>query len=360
MKKLGVGAFQIASAYIGTVIGAGFASGQEVLRFFDAFGLWGVPAIMVASTLFFLIGYSILLIGYRLKAQSHLDVVRFTNGPVLGAFIDILITISLFGGLSAMIAGAGAIFGEQLSLTPMWGTFVMALLALLTVSTGTRGVVRANSFLVPFLIAIMLAVSVASLIRNPITPQEISATAALPGATPNWLLSATNYASYNIVISIGVLAPMGSAVRDKSKLLQGALLGAAGLSAALIAIYLCVMTNIMEAGGRELPMVAAAGSLSGVIRILFVAVLFAAIYTTAVGNLFALSQRVTLGLPRKLFIALAACLALVAGQFGFSNMVRFLYPAVGYGGMAFFAGVAYVWIAKREVLKEPRALEAQR
>ena len=359
MKKLGVGAFQIASAYIGTVIGAGFASGQEVLRFFDAFGLWGVPAIVIASTLFFVIGYSILLIGYRLKAQSHMEVVRFTNGPVLGAFIDILITVFLFGGLSTMIAGAGAIFGEQLSLTPMWGTFAMALLALLTVSTGTRGVVRANSFLVPFLIVTMLAVSVASLIRNPITSQEIDTATTLPGATPNWLLSAVNYASYNIVVTIGVLAPMGGAVQD-GKLLRGALLGAAGLSAALIAIYLCVLTNITEAGGRELPMVAAAGSLSGIVRILFVAVLFAAIYTTAVGNLFALSQRVTLGLPKKLFIALAACLALIAGQLGFSNMVRFLYPAVGYGGMAFFAGVAYVWIAKRKILKEPRALEARR
>ena len=352
MKKPSISAFQIAAAYIGTVIGAGFASGQEVLRFFCAHGLWGVFGIMVSTALFFLIGYAILVIGWRLKAPSHVEVVRFTNGALLGAFIDILITIFLFGGLSAMIAGAGAVFNEQLHVHPMWGTFALALVALLTVIAGTRGVIRANSFLVPLMIAAMLAVSIVSLTRNPITSQDIDTMVGFEGATPHWLLSAVNYASYNVVVCIGVLAPMGAAATDKKTLRRGALLGAAGLGATLSAIYLCVITNITATGPKELPMAAAAGGISGIVGIIFVAVLFAAVYTTAVGNLFALSQRMTLGLPRKLFITLAACLALLAGQFGFSNLVRFLYPAVGYGGMAFFAGIAWVWIARRRSITE--------
>jgi uncharacterized membrane protein YkvI len=351
--KKSVSAFQIASAYVGTVIGAGFASGQEVLRFFCAHGLWGVFGIMISTALFFLIGYAILTIGHRIKAQSHVQVVRFTNGRLLGAFIDVLITIFLFGGLSAMIAGAGAAFDEQLSVHPMWGAFMLALLALLTVIAGTRGVIRANSWLVPGLIAAMLAVCIASLIRNPVSPQDIDAMIELEGATPHWLLSAVNYASYNIVVCIGVLAPMGAAAADRKALLRGALMGAAALGAALLAIYLCVLTHITENGAKQLPMAAAAAGISGVVGAVFVAVLLAAVYTTAVGNLFALSQRMTLALPKKLFIVLAACLALLAGQFGFSNLVRFLYPAVGYGGMAFFAGVAWVWIARRRRLVGP-------
>lgn len=352
MKKT-VSAFQIASAYAGTVIGAGFASGQEVLRFFCAHGLWGILGIMVSSALFFFIGYAVLAIGHRLKAQSHVQVVRFTNGAFLGAFIDVLITVFLFGGLSAMIAGAGAAFEEQLLVHPLWGAFLLALLALLTVLAGTRGVIRANSWLVPGLIAAMLAVCAVSLLRNPVTPQDIDAMTELEGATPNWLLSAVNYASYNIVVCIGVLAPMGAAAADKKTLLRGALTGAAALGAALCAIYLCVLTHITKNGARQLPMAAAAAGISGVVGAIFVAVLLAAVYTTAVGNLFALSQRMTLALPKKLFIALAACLALLAGQFGFSNLVRFLYPAVGYGGMAFFAGVAWLFIARRSKLSGP-------
>ena len=348
MEKPSFNVFQIASAYIGTVVGAGFASGQEVLQFFNAFGLAGLWGILVASALFFFIGYSILMLGRKLQALSHVEIVRFTNGRVLGSFIDIVITIFLFGGLAAMIAGAGAIFKEQFSVAPIWGTIAMAIVTLLTVVTGTRGVINAISYVVPFLIVSVLFIAISSLVKNPVTASEIDAASDLPGATPNWLLSAVNYASYNIVISIGVLTSMGAYTPSKKKLLTGALLGAAGLALGLVAIYFTVLTNISVAGVKELPMIEAAGRISGPLRLAFAVVLFAEVYTTAVGNLYSLSQRISLRMPKKLLIAVATCLALLAGQLGFSNMVRFLYPAVGYGGMAFIAGVVYVWITKRD------------
>ena len=34
--------FKVAATYIGTVIGAGFASGQEILQFFSVFGNMGI------------------------------------------------------------------------------------------------------------------------------------------------------------------------------------------------------------------------------------------------------------------------------------------------------------------------------
>ncbi len=350
MEKPSFSVFQIASAYIGTVVGAGFASGQEVLQFFDAFGLAGLWGILVSTVLFFFVGYTILMLGHKLKAQSHVQIVRFTNGPVLGLFIDIIITVFLFGGLSAMIAGAGAIFKEQFSVSPLWGTALMALITLLTVVTGTRGVINAISYVVPFLIVSVLYISISSLIRNPVTAEEIDIASDLPGATPNWLLSAVNYASYNVVTTIGVLTPMGAGTQDKKKLLHGALLGAAGLGVGLVAIYFCILTNISAASVKELPMIEAAGRISGILRMVFAVVLFAEVYTTAVSDLYSLSQRLSFKIPRKLFIAAATCLALLAGQLGFSNMVRFLYPAVGYGGLAFFAGVVWVWIAKRDAV----------
>lgn len=36
MKK----SFQIGSAFVGLIIGAGFASGQEVMQYFTSFGIW--------------------------------------------------------------------------------------------------------------------------------------------------------------------------------------------------------------------------------------------------------------------------------------------------------------------------------
>lgn len=348
------GILKIAAAYIGTVVGAGFASGQEVLRFFSAYGLWGVAGVAVASVLFFFIGYTILLLGRSLKASSYVDIVRHTNGAFLGTAIDLVVSIFLFGGLCTMLAGAGAIFREQFALAPLWGTLAMAAVTLLTVLTGTRGVVSAISYVVPFLIVSVLFISVKSLLHNPVTADELKAASALQGSTPHWLLSAVNYASYNIVISIGVLAPIGAATEDKKKLLWGALLGAAGLAVGMFAIYFCLLTNITEAGSLEVPMAAIAQQISPIVRIAFAVVLFAEVYTTAVGNLYAFSQRLSPRLSRGMVIAVTCALALVVAQLGFSNMVRFLYPAVGYGGMLFFGGVVYTWLKKRDSLRSGR------
>ncbi|MDQ7864677.1 hypothetical protein RCO48_36995 [Peribacillus frigoritolerans] len=46
----------LAGAYIGIIIGAGFASGQEVLQFFTSFGIYSVLGIVVATVLFAFLG----------------------------------------------------------------------------------------------------------------------------------------------------------------------------------------------------------------------------------------------------------------------------------------------------------------
>lgn len=342
------GVFTIASAYIGTVVGAGFASGQEVLQFFTVFGLTGIWGILVSTLLFFIIGYTVLLLGRSLKAGSHVQIVRFTNGKTLGAVIDVIITIFLFGGLSAMIAGAGAIFREQFGIASVFGTLVMAIVTLLTVVTGTRGVVNAISLVVPFLIMTVLFVAAVSLIQNPLVEGEIRTAERLTGATPHWLMSAVNYASYNTVVCIGVLSPIGAETQDKRKLFWGALIGALGLGVGIAAIDLCVLTNIVRVRALEVPMIAIAAKISVAVKIIFAVVMFAEVYTTAVGNLYAFTQRLSVKLPKAAVIGGVTFLAFLAGQLGFSNMVKYLYPAVGYGGILFFIGVVYVWIAKRD------------
>ena len=345
------GIYKIAMAYIGTVVGAGFASGQETLQFFVAYGLTGIWGIIAATLLFFFVGYTVLMLGKNLRAKSHVDIVRFTNGKVPGFLIDMIITVFLFGALAAMIAGAGAIFEEQFHISPLWGTLFMAVVSLVTVITGTKGVINAISAVVPFLIVSVLLISVWTLTQNPITPQDIQAASSLKGATPNWLLSAVNYASYNLVIAIAVLTPMGAQAKEKKKLFWGALLGAAGLGIGILAIYFCVLTSIGEASSMEVPMIGIASKISPLLQFLFAIVLFAEVYTTAIGNLFGFVQRIPYRFSRIRIIALTAVGAFFAGQLGFSNMVRYLYPAVGYGGLLFFLGVLYVWIARRRYVR---------
>ena len=47
-------------SYIATLVGAGFASGQEIVSFFVKFGRYSIVGIVISSVLFALIAYAVL------------------------------------------------------------------------------------------------------------------------------------------------------------------------------------------------------------------------------------------------------------------------------------------------------------
>lgn len=349
-----INVFQVAATYIGTVVGAGFASGQEILQFFSAYGARGMLGIILSTFLFFFFGYTILFVGRSLNARSYVEVVQFSNGKVIGTIIDMIITVFLFGALAAMIAGAGAIFEEHFHLSPLWGALLMALSSLLTVTSGIKGVINAISYVVPVLLATVLFVAGHSLSVNPITEADFQAAADIQGAAPNWLIAAVNYTSYNLVIAVAVLAPMGAKAKSRKTLFWGTLLGGLGLGLGITAIFLSVLTNLQTVWNVEVPMIMIASNISVLVQLIFAAVLFAEVYTTAVGNLYGFVSRVRFVSGRyHIWIVTGTTIAaFFVSQIGFSAMVKYLYPAAGYGGLLFLGGLLFIWLFKLDKLEE--------
>ncbi|MFZ5753529.1 MAG: hypothetical protein ACOY3J_04755 [Bacillota bacterium] len=332
--------FQVAATYIGTVVGAGFASGQEVLQFFGYFGPWGIAGLFLAGILFFYFGQIILRLGHELEADSHVPVIHYAGGKWLGTLIDYVITFFLFGALTAMVAGAGSIFFEQFRLSPLWGNALMVVATLVTVLAGISGVITAISFVVPLLLAAVLGISLYTLAVTGF--DNITLTSAGTPAVPRWPLAAIVYVSYNLVMAVAILAPMGKAA-EKRVLRQGALLGGLGLGVGALAILLAVLATLPGSAKFSIPMIYVAGQISPWVQTIYSIVLFAEVYTTAVGSLYGFVVRLAEpDSPRIPYIAVGASIgAFVASQFGFTNLVRVLYPAVGYAGLLMLAGLLY-------------------
>ncbi|MGB8973213.1 MAG: hypothetical protein WCC62_11840, partial [Pseudomonas capeferrum] len=83
---------KIAGAFVGVIVGAGFASGRELLLFFVDFGVWGLVGAMVSAALFTFLGMALAGLGNRQRATSHKDVIQAICGRHLGLFVDWLIT----------------------------------------------------------------------------------------------------------------------------------------------------------------------------------------------------------------------------------------------------------------------------
>ena len=155
----------------------------------------------------------------------------------------------------------------------------------------------------------------------------------------NWLLSSILYVSYNIIISVAILGPLGAEAKDRRAVKIGAILGGLGLGLGSVMIFLALSGNISEIINLEVPMIYVAGKISYPAQLAYAVVLIAEIYTTAVGSLYGFVSRITniqrFSLNSVLIVTLTTIAALLASQFGFSNLVKYYYPLVGYGGIVF-------------------------
>jgi uncharacterized membrane protein YkvI len=346
LAKKGVSAFKVAATYIGTIVGAGFATGQEVLQFFTNFGAWGLLGLLLATLMFALFGYIIMGLGQQLNARSHQEIVNRTGGRFLGAAIDYIIVFFLFGALAAMLAGTGALFTQQFRLPALLGSLVMGVLTVLTVLHGIKGVINAISYVVPFLIISVVGISIYTVFTTPpdwgLTGQHApEAVADNSVLISNWLVSAVLYVSYNIILSIAVLGPLGNAARDIKTIRYGAVLGGLGLGLGALMIFLAIASDFAIVSRLEVPMVYIAGSISPLVQGIYTVVLVAEIYTTAVGALYGFTVRLTdikrRSAKTRLIVIATASAALLASQFGFSNLVKYLYPMMGYAGLVLLA-----------------------
>lgn len=340
-----VSASSLAAVYIGTVIGAGFASGQEILQFFALHGTRGFAALAVATAVLGWFGYLVIRASCRLHAVTHAPVLEYVAGRRLGQVIDGVLTFFLFGATAAMFAGAGAALEEAFGLPFEVGLVGMAVLTLITVLAGVEGVVKAVSFIVPFLLATVLAVSVATLARSPVDLTFADPSAA---AVPHWLLSGLAYGSYNLVVAVSVLVPVVRLTTQR-RLVPGAVIGSLALGTGALAVMLTILANLPGAAQAEVPMLLATARLSPVLATGYTVILMGAIYTTAVSTLFGFVNRL-LGAGWRQFSVLtvvSAVSAVIAGRAGFSALVGTLFPAVGYAGLLLLGALAVAWARGR-------------
>jgi len=338
----------IAAAFIGTVVGAGFATGQEVLQFFTLYGRTGFIGIILATVLFCYFGISIMKISRDLKADSHLELVKFAAGPRLGVLLDWLITLSFIGVLVVMAAGSGAIAEEHFNLPPLYGSLAIIILSFLTVISGVNNVIKAIGIVVPFLLIIVLGVAVFSILNDPLTIKKIGILESLEApVTRSWLFSSFLYVSYNILLAVAILTPLGVEAQNKKNLICGGILGGLGLGIGVLAISLAIISGVPEILPFQVPMVFLAYRLNPLLAFVYGIILFLEIYTTAVSILYGFVARIAYTkIMRFIWAAIACAGAIFAGQLGFSKIITTIYPLMGFVGLFLLASI--IWSQIRE------------
>src|SRR5699024_11242157 len=105
-------ALGISMAFVGVLVGAGFASGQEAMQYFVSFGEMGLWGVLVAAALTTITGIAVLQLGSYFQANEHTAVYDVVSGPITSKILSFGNFVTLFSIGFVMFAGAGSKIGR--------------------------------------------------------------------------------------------------------------------------------------------------------------------------------------------------------------------------------------------------------
>ncbi|CAM3221830.1 hypothetical protein FITA111629_10825 [Filibacter tadaridae] len=343
---------KIASAFIGIIVGAGFASGQEILKYFTSFGLLGTIGAIVSTALFAYLGMVLTQLGSRMQTSSHKDVIYKISGRYLGILVDFIIILTLFGVGVVMIAGAGSNLNQQFGLPPLVGSLLMVVIVFLTILLNVDKVIGVIGSITPFLILSVMGVSIYCLLTMDTSFDSLNSTAIeVPTTLPNWFISAINYVSLNIAVGVSMALVMGGSEKDERIAKWGGFLGGLGLGVLILLSHLAIFSKVDIVKDADFPMLAIMNDISPILAIFMAFILYGMIFNTAVSMFYAFGARfIQIGtIQFKEFVFVTLLIGFVLSFFGFTKLVDLFYPIIGYLGLFLVAALIFAsfWMPEK-------------
>lgn len=326
---------EVVWGYLGAVIGAGFASGQEIVQFFVAYGAVGMRGVILAGVLFAFFGSQVLAMGRYWQTGGYQAILAQLFGSRLGSIVDSLLSLFLFLGICTMFSASGAIFYEHLYLPAPVGILSAYAAVILLLLKDHQGLVSSYNLLVPVKILLLLSVAIYA-----VCSQESLYVGLVPElvTVPNkelWPLASLLYVAYNFSLAMVILAEYNEPSYRRTATL-GALTGGLLLGLMALIMYQALLINMPEVMHYEVPMLYVAGRIGKGLKMIYLIVLWLGILTTALANTYGFAKRLASfsGLRYFSCLFLTATLAVPLAFQSFTRLVGIVYPLFGILGLA--------------------------
>lgn len=318
---------------IGTMIGAGFASGQEIYLFFFSYGIEGIIGLFISSLIVGIVIYKTFKIVDKYGTGTYkefLDILIKKNGkikPIINTIINLFILITFF----IMIAGFGAYFEQELGVNSLIGSSILAIVTFIIFMTSVKGVVKANELLVPVLIGFLVIIGIMNL--KDVHVFELG-NYIIKSNSSSFLLSAVLYSSYNSILLIPVLLTLKSYIHDKKQISKIAIISTIIILVLSIIVFLLLVRVDVDIARLEMPAVYVVTNMFDILKYIYGFIILGSIFTTTISLGTSFLQNTTKNKKSYTQIAIIMCItSVLISKIGFSNLVSSLYPIFGYLGL---------------------------
>jgi len=343
-----------------TLIGSGFATGQEIMQYFVAHEWTGILGVIVtfirvafSSAAFFKAG---------LASKEHLDspndVFQVFAGDTIGVLYKYIALITLFLTYAVMVAGAGAPIQQQFGLPIYIGSGFMYIASALTVMLGMDKITRILGNIGPTIAGFAIVLGLLSLSTNngdlgqaSGMVQNAVASGTIQAASGNWLVSALNYVGLIIMLNAGFIAQIGIQANNQTETKAAALFSSGIYALGIFILYMAFMGAFSLIAGVQVPTLTIANQLHPWLAYAFIVIILLAIYSTVVSMLWNVAASVTIDgtTCNKVATAVLGFIATAIGLFlPFDQLVNIVYVVAGYFGIVFL--FVMIWRALTRLL----------
>ena len=340
-------------AFIGVVVGAGFASGQEALQYFVAFGNMGLWGVLLASALMIITGVAILQLGSYFQANEHTAVYDKISGPIVSRVLDWGTLATLFSIGFVMFAGGGSTISQQFEGVPIWvGGAVMLVLVLLVGLLDVNKVSNVIGAITPFIIVFVVLATGYIIIVTDVDWSSANEFAVNNVESPinNWWTAALNYTGLNVMCAVSMSIVIGGNILDNRAVGVGGLIGGFFYLLLLALLVLSLYMVAPDVHEEDLPVLMLIHNVNPALGYFMTFIIYGMVFNTAIGMFYAMGKRLTRNKPKLFYPVYAgACVVgFILSFIGFKQLVSSVYPVLGWIGLLMIAVMVISWITQRD------------
>lgn len=338
--------FTIVLVIIGALIGAGFASGQEIYSFFYSYGGIGLVGIIITFFLITLIIYKSLKIICENKINNYDEFLgTFIKNRKVTKIINMVLNILLLVTFYIMIAGFGAYFEQEMEVNKIVGSTILAIMTAIVFLTSVKGVLKVSEYIVPVLIVFIVIIGGINL-------TTINSGIEIPVIKKGWLLSSIIYCSYNMILLIPVLISLKNQITKISNIKYIAVISGILMMTVSAMIFMLLTKSDVDISTLEMPVIYVIRTFFGRFRPIYAFIILSSIFTTAISIGIGFLQNVSKTKKSYAQFVFFMCItSLLVSNLGFSKLVNLVYPLFGYIGI-----VQIILIIKKKTYCKKSAL----
>ena len=343
----------VAFAYVGVIVGAGLASGQDLLQYFLAFGAKGLIGIVALGVLNVIFGVVALQLGSYFRSDNHDEVFERITHPVLRRVIDVVLIFSAFTMGFVMLAGAGANLQQQFGVPTWAGSLLCALLVILTAFLDFDRIMNVIGVFTPIIMIAIAVLAIYSLVTPHAGIAELNAAARnVTPALPNLWLATINYFALCVVGGIAMAFVLGGSILRIGEARRAGRIGGVLIALVLGADALALYLNVDRIWDVNVPALAIARSIHPTFAFGYTLVLFALIYNTAFSLFYSTARRFSGGSTSRMRLVLIGVVAAgyAASFMGFKKLIGMMYPVIGWLGVVLLIILAVGWLRERSAV----------